>query len=648
MFNSLTLRQRLLTTIILSGGIFLILGLLYTLSHRSDLANKAIDERSENLQVILHERIKAKEEFGLGLAVMLASNHLIKEYLYADVRDEVHLILEELIQNFAKTTNYRGLRVQIHTAEGKSWLRSWSPQLHGDDLLFRPSIKKMMAEQSPFASSDETGRTGFAIRGLAPIFYDGVYLGSLEVTQGVGSVSRDFESDGQVYIMLLNKSITQESPGIAKNQAMGDYLLANDRWFNQRTKDFAANLDLSHLTHEETQLTSDWFVTRVPILDNKGQLVGLHLLGESVKIIEAQVATATQAAWIFMGLLLLLILGMGSTVAVQIQQNVVRPIAKSVSRLKNMENDLTLRLTTKYKDELGSLFSAFNGHTKTLADVIGEVTETAQSLSVAADQMLNNSKQSLQLANAQLAETDQVASASNQMAASSVEVAENADATLNAAEEAQRQTLAGQEEVAHTIKEINNLSLQMNGMLTVIERLDTGSQNIGKVIETISAVAEQTNLLALNAAIEAARAGEHGRGFAVVADEVRQLASRTQQATSEIHQIINEVQSAAADVSDAIYKGTKQAEACVSQAEAAGNALNNISQSSALVNEYGMQIAQAAREQSTVAAEISQSMVRINDLATESTQATEQTQSVNMALVERAGTLEVLVKKFKF
>ena len=204
------------------------------------------------------------------------------------------------------------------------------------------------------------------------------------------------------------------------------------------------------------------------------------------------------------------------------------------------------------------------------------------------------------------------------------------------------------EEVAQTIKAINGLSQQMNGMLTVISRLDTGSQNIGKVIETISAVAEQTNLLALNAAIEAARAGEHGRGFAVVADEVRQLASRTQQATSEIHQIIGEVQAAATDVSQAIYQGTKQAEACVVQAKAAGNALDNISLSGASVSKHGLQIAQAAREQSGVAAAISQSMVRINDLATESSHSTEETQNVNLALVKRAESLAVLVNKFKF
>ncbi|GLR63812.1 methyl-accepting chemotaxis protein [Marinospirillum insulare] len=647
MFTSLTLRQRLLATIIFSGGVFLLIGLLYTLNHRNDLAAEAMHERSESLKIVLQERLKAKEEFGLGLAVMLAQNQLIQEYLYADVRSEVQVILDDLVKHYAKTTNYRGLRVQIHTAEGKSWLRNWNPSSHGDDLLFRPSIRKIIAEKRPFASSDETGRSGFAVRGLAPIFYDGQYLGSLEVLQGVGSVGRDFEANGQAYIMLLNKNIAKESPGIAKNSAIGDYLLANDRWFNDRARGFASSLNLNSLQKASTQLTSDWFATSLPILNDKGQPIGVHLIGEPANIVKAQVTTATRAAWIFMGLLILLTLGMGISVALQIQRSVVKPIAKSVSRLKAMENNLTLRLTTKYKDELGSLFGAFNSHTETLAHVIGEVTETANNLATAADQMLTNSQQSRQLANSQLAETDLVASASNQMAASSVEMAEHADATLNASEQAQAETHKGQEEVTSTIKAINDLSQEMNQMLVVIERLDTGSQNIGKVIETISAVAEQTNLLALNAAIEAARAGEAGRGFAVVADEVRQLASRTQQATGEIHQIIDEVQLAASDVSKAIHQGTKQAEVCVNQAEDAGKALDNISQSVASVNDYGLQIAQAAREQSSVAAEISQSMVRINDLATESSSSTEQTQSVNLALVKRAEALETLVKKFK-
>ena len=647
MLQSLTLRQKLLVAIVSSGGVFLLFGLLYILDYRTTLVNEAMHERSENLQIVLSERVKAKEEFGLGLAVMLASNQLVQEYLYADVRDEALEAINTIIKNFAENTNYRGLRVQIHTAEGYSWLRSWSPSTYGDDLSFRPSIKKIMAEKRPFSNSDETGRSGFAVRGVAPIFYDGQYLGSLEVMQGVGSVSRDFEADGQVYIMLLNKRLASESPGISKNFAVGDYFLANNNWFNQRARDFANSVDLTELQQAESQLGAGWFATRTPLLDKDGQLIGMHLLGEPASIIDKQVSIASRAAWTFMGLLALLIVGMGSTITWQIQRSVVRPIARSVEHLKNMENDLTLRLSVKHKDELGSLFGAFNQHTQTLAEVITEVTETANSLAASANQMLQSGQQSLDLANSQLGETDQVASASNQMAASSIEVAEHAEATLQATETAQAQTLAGQEEVSSTINAINDLAEQMNSMLSVIERLDSGSQNIGKVIETISAVAEQTNLLALNAAIEAARAGEHGRGFAVVADEVRQLASRTQQATGEIHRIIAEVQAAAADVSNVIHQGTKQAQSCVAQAEAAGKALNNISLSVVSVNDHGLQIAQAAREQSNVASEISQSMVRINGLATESSHSTEQTQTVNLALVARAEALEVLVKKFK-
>lgn len=648
MFLSLTLRQRLLATIVLSGGIFLIVGLLFTLNHRSNLANEAIHERSENLQTILNERIITKKEFGLGLAVMLASNQSIQEFVYTNNREQATHTLSGIINYFAENTNYRGLRVQIHTADGRSWLRSWKPDHYGDNLLFRPSIIKIMEEKRPFANSDDIGRAGFAIRGLAPIFHNGEYLGSIEVLQGVGSVSREFESDNQVYIMLLNKSIVNQSPEAAKNHSIGNYLLANDHWFNQRAKDFAESFDLSSLEQTTSLLLADWFVTRVPVLNTEGQLVGMHLLGEPANIINAQVANSTKAAWLFMGMLVLLILGMGTTVAWQIQRNVVRPIALSVNRLETMENDLTLRLTSDNKDELGSLFNAFNQHSQTLAHVIQEVADTASNLAIAAEQVLNNSQQSLQLSTSQQTETDQVASASNQMAASSAETAEHASSTLKSTEQAQEQTLFGQQEVTHTINAINGLSQQMNSMLTVIERLDAGSQNIGNVIDTISDIAKQTNLLALNAAIEAARAGEHGRGFAVVADEVRQLASRTQNATEEIHRIIAEVQTAAVDVSQAIAQGTEQASACVAQAEAAGKALENISSSVATVNAHGLQIAQAAQEQSSVAAEISQSMVRISSLATQSSSSTEQIQSVNTALVGRAQALKALVKKFKF
>ncbi|WP_177247059.1 methyl-accepting chemotaxis protein [Marinospirillum alkaliphilum] len=234
------------------------------------------------------------------------------------------------------------------------------------------------------------------------------------------------------------------------------------------------------------------------------------------------------------------------------------------------------------------------------------------------------------------------------MAASSAQMAEHAEATLAAAEEARQQTNDGQKVVGSTVESINRLAEKMDAMLAVIARLDQGSRNIGQVIETIADVADQTNLLALNAAIEAARAGEHGRGFAVVADEVRQLASRTQQATHEINGIIQEVQNAATDVSDAISAGTRDAATCVSWAAQTGEALDAIQQSVERMNQRGQQIAEAAREQSLVAEEISESMQRIHAQAEMNSQSMQEAQGINQLLTDRSEALKSLVQRFRF
>lgn len=647
MFRNFSLRQRLFITLLLSGAFFLSVGMAYTQWLGADMARKAMESRSQNLKFALTEKLQSKKEFGLGLAVMLANNKSVLDHFKSNSRSNAEKEINHILTTFRDTTNYRGLRVQFHTADGDSWLRSWKPESFGDDLRFRPSIQRMLDRKEPFAVSDETGRAGFAIRALAPVRQGDDYIGSLEVLQGVGSISRNFKQDGKAYLLLLNESVLSDSPALVNNTRIQDYLLANDRWFGEETREFAASLAIDRLATEGVQINDQWFATTVEVINNQGKVIGIHVIGEPISFIEAEVTKATQSAWMFMGLLALLVLGMGLTLGWLIQKSVVHPITRSVDRLKTMENDLTVRLKHGANDELGALFSAFNQHTQTLARVIGEVAHTSQDLAASADQMLNNSKQSMQLASHQKNETEQVASASNQMAASASEMAKHAKATLSAAENAQHQTDQGQMIVNNTVSAIHRLSDQMKELLSEIDRLDTGSRKIGAVIDTISEVADQTNLLALNAAIEAARAGEHGRGFAVVADEVRQLASRTQQATGEIHKIIDEVQLAVVDVSKAISDGSRLADDCVVQAEEAGIALKEIHLSVAPVTERGEQIAQAADEQSLGANSINESMSRINNLADESSESIQQTERVNQSLVKRAESLEMLVSKFK-
>jgi len=278
--------------------------------------------------------------------------------------------------------------------------------------------------------------------------------------------------------------------------------------------------------------------------------------------------------------------------------------------------------------------------------VLQEVARTSAELDEAALQQQSASEQSATLARSQQSETDQVASASTEMAASAHEVARHAESTREAVATTERHTSEGIGEVENSIAAINELSAQMQAMQAVIARLEQGSAGIGQVIETIAGIAEQTNLLALNAAIEAARAGEAGRGFAVVADEVRNLSTRTQDSTREIAAIVTELQKAAHEVSASIQTNSAQAEHCVEQAARAGEALSAIRTSVSSVNDMSIEIAAASNEQSHVADEISRSMERINQLAEENARAMELSQRINAGLVERAQALEALVKRF--
>jgi len=359
------------------------------------------------------------------------------------------------------------------------------------------------------------------------------------------------------------------------------------------------------------------------------------------------IATLSNAVLILCGGVIALILCLIFAVSMTIDARVSRPIEQAISRLKGVQQNLHTRLDCDDDDELGRLFAAFNNHSDSLQHIIEEVAVTSDDLNVAVEQFIGNSQQSIDLANSQQRETDQVVRASSQMAISSNGMATHADATQCSASNAKQQTEMGLQVVNQTIHAIGSLASQMEDMQSTVNRLDKGSHNIGDVIDTIAKIADQTNLLALNAAIEAARAGEHGRGFAVVADEVRKLASDTQGATQQIHQIIVDLQGAARDVTTAIGKGTEQAHNCVEQANSAGAALNEINHRVDSVNAMGQQISAAAQQQYQSAEEISQSMLRINQFAEANTQAMNQNQEVSDILSQRAKKLEQLVSRFK-
>ena len=338
------------------------------------------------------------------------------------------------------------------------------------------------------------------------------------------------------------------------------------------------------------------------------------------------------------------------TVSILMNKIVAQPIRNIVERIKDIaegEGDLTAKLDDSANDELGELAYWFNTFVEKLRVMITDINGYASNLTTNADHMSSVTHRTSIGIQKQQSETDQVATAMNQMSATVQEVARNASSAAAAANEADSEAAQGKVVVKDTIEAIDALAAEVEKAGSVIQKLEEDSNGIGVVLDVIRGIAEQTNLLALNAAIEAARAGEQGRGFAVVADEVRTLAQRTQQSTQEIRSIIERLQSGAKAAVDVMVQGKNQAGVSVKQAAKAGSSLDAITEVVTTITDMNTQIASAAEEHSSVAEEINRNVVNISEVASHTAEdATEVAQS-SKQLTKLADDLQSLLSHFK-
>ncbi len=325
----------------------------------------------------------------------------------------------------------------------------------------------------------------------------------------------------------------------------------------------------------------------------------------------------------------------------------IHGLTHSMEDIASGDGDLTRRLPQNERDEIGRLGGAFNHFVEKIQDVISRAVGSTERLSRAADQLARVASENNAGVSAQLGETEQVATAINEMAATVREVAHSAESAAAATREASNDAAVGKQVVTETVRVINTLAEEVEQASGVINRLEDDSVAIGTVLDVIRSIADQTNLLALNAAIEAARAGEQGRGFAVVAEEVRSLASRTQSSTAEIQDMIQRLQTGTREAVQVMNTGVSTTRDTVEKAAGAGLALDNIVARVATINDMSNQIASAAEEQTVVAAEIDRSVVHISDLGTNATQATRQIAQASQDLAQLSGELRQMVCQFK-
>ncbi len=311
------------------------------------------------------------------------------------------------------------------------------------------------------------------------------------------------------------------------------------------------------------------------------------------------------------------------------------------------KGDLTKKITISGNNDFSWMAFELDSARKNVANLVRTLQNGVSQMDTATNNMATISKQTVEGVLSQQSETSQVATAMNEMAASVQEVARTASGTAEAAHNADNEAKAGKLVVLETIQSIDNLAGEVEKAAETLHNLETDISDIGAIVEVIRAITEQTNLLALNAAIEAARAGEHGRGFAVVADEVRTLAARTQSSTHEIEEMVGRLQAGAQAAVSVMNESRESAKMSVEKAASAGEALDTITAMITTMDEMGAAISSAANEQSAVAEDINRGIVNISQVAEHTAEGAQETSTAVDTMSSLSAELQEAASKFK-
>ncbi|WP_445396205.1 methyl-accepting chemotaxis protein [Zobellella sp. An-6] len=581
------------------------------------------------------ERAHKLEEAGAIDLLFSKARQFEKNYLLQDDPEQLNLAKETVLQARAQT---EALKDALLEPEDQALIN----QILEGTLAYEEELTQMAT------LNEDAQRQIFDLNGLG-----------FSAQQRAEYLSASDSSAMSWLVRLVGIRLTQKDFALSRDEIdamqlssrLRGLLVTLENRLNMRADEDVKEL---HELLKQFQQQQERFIEAinglVAVEERIGALAGTIAEGTTALLANQQAAMARESNWSRLIILAVTAaaLVMGVLFAWLITLGIINPLKLLVSQANRIaEGDLSQDIRHHRKDELGRLMDRMQTMTLNLRQLVGELNNSASHIATSAEELSAVSEQTRTGVNQQRMELEQVSTAMNQMAATVQEVARHAETAFGSARTADSDASAGDQKVTLTIAHINELAEEVRRSLATINQLESESLNIGSILDVIKGVAEQTNLLALNAAIEAARAGEHGRGFAVVADEVRALASRTQQATSQIETLIQGLQSKAQESVTMMGKSASMAEETVTIANEAGDSIHAITRSVSDIQQMNSQIATASEQQSSVAEEINRSVFSIREVSEHSAAATEQTASSSSELARLGNELQQLVGRFR-
>ena len=466
-------------------------------------------------------------------------------------------------KSFAQKTNFKGIRFTITDKDLNVLVRSWDKEKYGDNVGHLGSYKQ--AKDTQKAISEWTmQKSGFVLASVAPVHNkNGEFIGLINLLQGVGSISRDFEKEGIFYALLLDKDVLPSDSSAHNNTPFGNMVLANNKWFSKDVLGFLKNTNITEVIENKRVFSNGYFAVACPVLDGYGKQQGYHIMGIDESIVKDKISNATQFIYYFAATLAIVIGLLIIIVYFGIRKFAVLPLNSLEKEVNLMarEKNLSTSLHVKSSNEVGSIAQALNGLVQSFRETLGTTHGVSVENATMAEQF---TRSAYSIEKAIMEQNNKVQQVS--------ELGDNIEKTLEQAQAAiistnkeitQAAKLANtsRQTIQHLIESISQSAQREIELSHSLNQLSSQTREIQGILGVINDIADQTNLLALNAAIEAARAGEHGRGFAVVADEVRNLAERTQKSLGEINATVTVIVQGIVDATQTMNSNAQSMEA---------------------------------------------------------------------------------------